>query len=423
MKLVYVSQYFPPEMGAPAARAVELARHWVRDGHEVSVLTGFPNHPTGVITPEYREKFRRLVCRETLEGIEVTRTWLWPLPNGRPHERMLNYSSFFLSASLTGLRLRRPDVLIATSPQLLVALSGYWLARMKRVPFVFEVRDLWPESLSAVGVGGERGLLNRGLGAIAGFLYRKADHIVVVTEAFRTHLIRKWKVPPGKISVVENGVEPELFAPVDPTAVRRELGLEGKFVVCYIGTMGMAHGLGTLVDAAEKLAGLPDVSFLVVGEGAEKQAIIELARRRGVANIVFVDQQAREKVPGLISAADACVVLLKKTDVFQTVIPTKMLEFMSCQRPVILGVDGQARELLERARAGIFVEPENGGALVEAITMLRASPELRTVLGQNGRRFVLQNLSRQRTARGYIEVLDGILHGGRNETIALSAAS
>jgi len=321
------------------------------------------------------------------------------------------------------LRLRRPEVVIATSPQLLVALSGYWLARMKRVPFVFEVRDLWPESLSAVGVAGEHGLLHRGLGAVAGFLYRKADHIVVVTEAFRRHLIRKWNVPAEKISVVGNGVEPEMFAPVDAGEVKSELGLQGKFVVCYIGTMGMAHGLGTLVDAAKKLAELPDVRFLVVGEGAEKQAIMELARRRGVSNIVFLDQQAREKIPALISAADACVVLLKKTDVFQTVIPTKMLEFMSCQRPVILGVDGQARELLERARAGMFIEPENDGALVDAITLLRANPELRTSLGQNGRRFVLQNLSRQRTARAYIEVLDGILHGKRNEPIALSAAS
>ena len=422
MKLLYVSQYFPPEMGAPAARAVELARHWVRDGQEVSVLTGFPNHPTGVIAPEYRGKFRRLMCRETLDGIEVTRTWLWPLPNRRPYERMLNYSSFFLSASLTGLRLRRPDVIIATSPQLLVALSGYWLARVKRVPFVFEVRDLWPESLSAVGVGGEHGLLNRGLGAVAGFLYRNADHIVVVTEAFRTYLVRKWKVPPEKISVVQNGVEPELFAPVDAGEVKSELGLDGKFVVCYIGTMGMAHGLGTLVDAAEKLATvLPDVRFLVVGEGAEKQAIIELARRRGISNIVFLNQQAREKIPALISAADACVVLLKKTDVFQTVIPTKMLEFMSCQRPVILGVDGQARELLERAHGGIFVEPENAGALVDAISLLHAQPGLRALLGQNGRRFVMQNLSRQRTARAYIEVLDALLHG--KQAMALRAAS
>jgi putative colanic acid biosynthesis glycosyltransferase WcaI len=422
VKLLYVSQYFPPEMGAPAARAAELARHWVRDGHEVSVLTGFPNHPTGVLAPEYREKFRRLVCRESVDGIDVTRTWLWPLPNRRPLERMVNYASFFLSASLSGLWVRRPDVIIGTSPQLLVAVSAYWLARVRRVPFVFEVRDLWPESLSAVGVGGQRSALNRALGWVAGFLYRNADHIVVVTEAFRTHLMKFWNVPAEKISVVENGVEPELFAPVDATALRRELGLEGKFVVGYIGTLGLAHGLGTLVESAQRIAStLPDVVFLLVGEGAEKQRIVELARDRGVANIHFVDQQPREKIPAFISAADACAVLLRKTEVFQTVIPTKMLEFMACQRPVILGVDGQARQLLEQAGGGIFVEPENVDALVGAITRLRANPELRTSLGQNGRRFVLANLSRQRTARNYIEVLDALLH--RDAAMALRAAS
>lgn len=424
MKLLYVSQYFPPEMGAPAARAAELARHWVRDGHQVSVLTGFPNHPTGVIAPEYRARFRRMVCREVVEGIEVTRTWLWPLPNGRPLERMLNYSSFFVSASLTGLRLERPDAVIATSPQLLVALSGYWLARTRRVPFVFEVRDLWPESLTAVGVGGENGMLHRTLGAIAGFLYRKADHIVVVTEAFRTHLTEHWKVPAEKISVVENGVEPDLFAPVEARGLKAQLGFEGRFVVCYIGTLGMAHGLGTLVDAAAKVSrALPNVRFLVAGEGAEKQAIIEMARSRGVDNILFLDQQPRDKIPALIASSDACVVLLRKTEVFQTVIPTKMLEFMSCQRPVILGVDGQARELLERARAGVFIEPENADALVKAITLLHAQPDLRGLLGQNGRQFILQHLSRQRSARAYIEVLNGIIHGKVKETFALRAAS
>jgi len=271
-------------------------------------------------------------------------------------------------------------------------------------------------------VGGERSALNRVLGGVAGFLYRNADRIVVVTESFRTHLMKFWHVTAERISVVENGVEPELFAPVDATGLRRELGLEGKFVVGYIGTLGMAHGLGTVVEAAQRIAStLPEVVFLLVGEGAEKQRIAELARDRGVANIRFVDQQPREKIPAFISAADACAVLLRKSEVFQTVIPTKMLEFMACQRPVLLGVDGQARQLLEQAGGGIFVEPENVESLVDAITRLRANPELRTSLGQNGRRFVLASLSRQRTARKYTEVLDALLH--RDAAMALRAAS
>ena len=175
MKILYISQYFPPEMGAPAARAAELSRHWAAAGHEVTVLTGFPNHPTGVVPPEYRRKFRRLVAHEQTDGVNVVRTWLLPFPNRKAHERMLNYSSFCASAASTGLFLERPDVVIATSPQLLVGLAGWWLAHWKRVPFVFEVRDLWPESLAAVGMGESDSLLHRSLAKIAGFLYRHAD--------------------------------------------------------------------------------------------------------------------------------------------------------------------------------------------------------------------------------------------------------
>src|ERR1700693_5317690 len=175
MKILYVSQYFPPERGAPAARAAELSRHWAAAGHEVTVLTGFPNHPTGVVPPEYRRKFRHLVLHEKTDGVNLVRTWLLPFPNRKTYERMLNYSSFCISAATTGLFLSRPDVVIGTSPQLLVALAGCGLARCKRVPFVFEVRDLWPESLAAVGMGNQRSALHRILGAIAGFLSRPSD--------------------------------------------------------------------------------------------------------------------------------------------------------------------------------------------------------------------------------------------------------
>src|SRR5580704_534473 len=217
MKILYVSQYFPPEMGAPAARAAELSRHWAATGHDVTVLTGFPNHPTGVIPPEYRDKFRRLVAHEQTNGVNVVRTWLLPFPNRKAHERMLNYSSFCISAASTGLFLSRPDVVIATSPQLLVGLSGWWLARWKRAPFVFEVRDLWPESLAAVGMGNSDSLLHRSLAKIAGFLYQHSDRVVVVTPAFEDYLVKHWRVPREKISVIENGVETQVFARESPS--------------------------------------------------------------------------------------------------------------------------------------------------------------------------------------------------------------
>jgi colanic acid biosynthesis glycosyl transferase WcaI len=409
VKILYVSQYFPPEMGAPAARAAELADHWARAGHVVSVLTGFPNHPTGVVPAEWRPRLRRLIYQEKFGDVTVYRTWLWPLPNRKAHERMRNYASFCISAGLRGLTLPWPDVIIGTSPQLLVALAGWWLGSARRVPFVFEVRDLWPESLTAVGVGSEESLLHQGLAAIARFLYEKSDRIVVVTSAFKEHLVSRWRVPAEKIAVVENGVETDLFAPqpqAADVALRKTLGAEGKFLVCYAGTMGMAHGLETLLDAATRLQRQnSEVLFLLVGEGAEKERIKTLAQARRLANVCFLDQQPRERIPAFISASDVCLVLLKKTDTFKTVIPTKLLEFMSCSRPVIVGVDGQARSIVEEAGAGIVIEPENSEALAQAIQQLAANPALGANMGQAGRIYIVRHFSRAETAEKYIGIL------------------
>jgi colanic acid biosynthesis glycosyl transferase WcaI len=411
VNLLYISQYFPPEMGAPSARGSELARHWAHAGHQVSVLTGFPNHPTGVVPAEWRSRLRRLTYHEKVGHVDVYRTWLWPLPNRKAHERMRNYASFCLSAALRGMTIPRPDVIIASSPQLLVGLSGWWLAFTRQIPFVFEVRDLWPESLTAVGIGGERSLLHHALSAIAGFLYRRADRIVVVTSAFKDHLIHRWRVPAQKIYIVENGVETDLFAP-DPVAAaarRKELNAESHFLVCYIGTMGMAHGLEALLDAAATLQSkAPHVLFLLVGEGSEKERIKSLAQSRGLVNVRFLDQQPRENIPSFISASDLCLVLLKKTDVFKTVIPTKMLEFMSCARPVILGVEGQARQILEDAGAGLAIEPENADAIAAAIIRFDHNREVAKALGEQGRTYILQNFSRASTAEKYITVLRDI---------------
>jgi colanic acid biosynthesis glycosyl transferase WcaI len=422
MKILYISQYFPPEMGAPAARAAELTQHWANAGHNVTVLTGFPNHPTGVVPREYRKQFRKLVSREQVGAVNVVRTWLLPFPNRRAHERILNYSSFAVSAALTGLALSRPDVVIATSPQLLVGLSGWWLTQWKRVPFVFEVRDLWPESLAAVGLGRTTSLLYRSLRKTADVLYRRADRIVVVTPAFEEHLIEHWRVPRQKISVIENGVETHLFAPGTEAGLRKQLGVENKFVVSYIGTMGMAHALETIIDTATILQSTnPGISFVVIGEGAEKQRLITQARQRNLANIQFLDQRPREQVPAYIRASDACLVPLKKTELFKTVIPSKMLEFMSCARPVILGVDGQARAILEEARAGIPVEPENSSALANAIRSLAANDETAHELGQNGRDYVVRKFSRSRTAQKYIHMLEDLLVLPESRSVEVAA--
>jgi len=394
-------------MGAPAARVAELSRLWAEEGHEVTVLTGFPNHPTGVVHPEYRVRLRRGVMRENVDGLRVIRTWLLPLPNRRSWERILNYASFCVSAAVCGTFLSRPDVVIATSPQLLVGLSGWWLAFSKRVPFVFEVRDLWPESLAAVDSRKEDSWLYRALAKLAGFLYRAADRIVVVTPIFKDHLIKRWSVPPEKITVVENGVEAELFHPGhDGLEIRRQLNADGRLVVAYIGTIGMAHGLETLIDAAEQLqSSAPHVDFWIIGEGAEKDPMVALARSRGLENVQFVDQQPRERIPAYICASDVCLVLLRKNELFKTVLPTKMLEYMACSRPVLMNVDGHAREIVDAAKAGVFVAPGDAPALAKAVMKLADNESLRKVLGRNGRSYVLQRFTRRSSAEKYLDLL------------------
>jgi glycosyltransferase involved in cell wall biosynthesis len=377
-------------------------------GHNASVLTAFPNHPTGVVIPEYREKFKRLFYRERVDGVDVVRTWLLPYPNRRPIERVLNYGSFCASASVRGAFLERPDVVIGTSPPLPIAIAGYNVARVKRVPFIFEVRDLWPESLEGVGLGAEHSRIYKVVASIVRYLYRHSDHIVVVTPAFKDYLNSTWGVPMEKMSIVVNGVETDRFAPAAPQPeILREFGVpKGKFVASYIGTMGMAHGLETVLEVAQLLRDTsPEIMLLLVGEGGNREDLVRIARERQLTNVIFTGQQPRERIPSIINSSDVCLALLKNQEVFKTVIPTKMLEFMSCGRPVVLGVGGQAEKILSDADAGISVEAENPAAIAEAIRTMHANPELRGRFGRNGRAYILANMSREQTARQYLDVL------------------
>jgi len=398
MKILYVCQYFPPEPGAPSVRASELGKYWVRAGHQVTVLTGFPNHPSGKVPPEYRHKLWRLTLREEYLGIDVARTWLLPLPNRKSWERILNYSSFFCSATLRGMFLRRPDVLIATSPQLLCGLAGLIIAKMRGIPFILEVRDLWPESLVAVGVSSKDSLIYRMLAKVAAFMYRGADHIVVVSPPFKDCLRDDWGVAESKVSIMMNGIDADLFE----NPPRDWAKPEGEFWVSFIGTIGNAQGLETLIVAARKLAAShADIKFVVAGDGAERGKIEKLAKREGLTNLRILGPQPHEKIPGLIAASDVCLSLLKKSDVFKAVLPTKMMEFMACGRPVVLAVEGYAKSMLEEAQAGICIPPENPDALCEAVLRLYADRELGSRLGANGRRYAFEYLSRARTADEY----------------------
>lgn len=404
MRILYLSQYYPPEMGAPSSRVSQLARTWAADGHDVTVLTGFPNHPTGVVPPAYRGW--PYVRRELDHGVKVVRTPVFAAPNAGLFKRSLNYLSYAASAAVLGpLLTSRPDVLIATSPQFLTAVAGYELARLKRVPFVFEVRDLWPRSIVEVGAMKAGSPVVRAMEAAELFLYRHADRIVVVTDSFVDEIAARG-IDRRKISVIKNGVELGMFTPgPKDNAVRRELGLEGKFVAAYIGTHGMAHGLDTMLDAAALLRDDDRFRLVLIGEGADKAKLKERAAREGLSNVLFVDQQAHARIPDFVRAADATLVLLKARELFKTVIPSKIFEFMGAARPIVLGVDGEARRIIEAARSGLYVPPESGAALAAALRRLQDDPALCEEMGRSGRAYVEANFSRTQLARRYLELL------------------
>jgi len=408
MRILYLSQYFPPEMGAPAARVYELAREWAAVGHDVTVLTGFPNHPTGVIPPEYRGQ---LIRRERLDDINVVRTPIYAAANRGLIKRGLNYTSYAASAAALGPFLTdRPDVLIATSPQLLTAVAGLWLSALKRVPFVFEVRDLWPRSIVEVGALPAGHPAIRLLEQLEMFLYSKADRIVTVTDAFIDELGDRG-VPRAKMRVVKNGVDLDLFRPSPrENEVRRELGFSPTDFVClYVGTHGMAHGLETILETADRMREESNVRFVLVGEGAEKAALKAKARSMSLDSITFVDKQPRSGVALYLAASDLSLVLLRKRPLFKTVLPSKIFEIMGAARPMVLTVDGEARQLVEEAKAGVFVKPEDAADLSETILRLKNSPSLCSDMGSSGRAFVEARFSRKALAQQYLGVLDELL--------------
>jgi colanic acid biosynthesis glycosyl transferase WcaI len=399
MRILYVSHYFPPEMGAPAGRVAGLSREWARAGHEVHVLTGFPHHPTGIIPPEYRRAFRRGFARERIDGYDVHRTWIFPAANRGKIRRSLNYASFMASATLVGaLRMPRPDIVVATSPQLLCAVAGHFLAKRFGAPLVMEVRDLWPESLVAVGASRHSSPLVAALERLACQMYRRASHVVTITEAQRAAILADG-VPAAQVSVIPNGVDDAFFANgAEPTNGER-------FIVTYIGTLGMAHNLETLLEAAHLLRDDARVEFRIVGEGARRQALEARAKELQLSNVTFAGERPRGEVPRWIAESHACAVLLRRTDVFLTVVPSKMLEIMAAGRPIILGVQGEARALLDRAGAGIGVEPESAEQLAAAIGRLQNDAALAARCGASGREFVRREFRRETLAARYLALL------------------
>lgn len=404
MHILFLTHYFPPEVNAPASRTFENARRWVKEGHRVTVITCAPNHPRGVLYPGYRNRFRQ---RETILGIRVLRVKTYLSANAGFLGRIVNYLSYMLSATLFSPLVKNVDVVISTSPQFFCGMTGYWVSRLKRTPWVLEIRDLWPESIIAVGAIRERALI-RFLEGLETFLYRHADHLVSVTHSFKKHIMRRG-VPGERISVITNGADLEQYGPLPKqNGVRESLGLDREFMASYIGTHGMAHGLDTVLRAAELLKDREQVRFLLVGGGAERVNLLRQKESLGLSNVIMLPQQPKEMMPSFLAASDACMVLLKKQDLFKTVIPSKIFEAMAMERPVILGVEGESRAIIEAAGCGVCIEPGNHHQLAETVLLLSHDEGRVRELGKQGRRFVIEKYNRDRLASDYLRLIQSV---------------
>ena len=409
MRIVWLCHYFAPEIGAPQARLLEMSREFLLHGHEVEAVTCFPNHPTGELRPEDRGLRRRT---DAMDGVTVERCWSFVTPNKGIVKKTLGHLSFMVTGwgGLSRVAKRgRPDAVIVSSPTFFSVLTAWTWCAFHGVPWVFEVRDLWPGVFVELGVLKNR-LVIAMLEAMELFLYRKASRVVTVTRSFADDIERRG-IERAKLGVVTNGVDYVRFAPAapDPAFLHAE-ALEGRFVVLYLGAHGISHALARILDAATQMTDLADVLFVFVGEGAEKDQLVEDARRRGLtggpgATVRFVAGVPKEQVVQWYRAADVGLVPLRRVELFKTFIPSKMFELLACGVPVVASVDGEAREILEESRGAIVVEPEDAAAIAGAIRTLRADRERRRAMGEAGRAFVVRRYGRGRLAADYLDLL------------------
>jgi hypothetical protein len=401
MNVAYYSHYFTPEIGAPSARIYDLAQQWLLMGHEVQAVTCFPNHPSGKLYPGYKSC---LYARTDLDGICVHRHWTYITPNKGFVKKTLGHLSYLPSAFLANRHLTPPDITIGSSPTLFAAMAAAAVSIRRKIPFVMEVRDLWPAIFVELGVLRNRRLI-RWLERLEMALYRRATRVVTVTDAFRRNLIERG-VPAEKVFTIPNGADVTFWQPTEPSAeLRRRLNLEGRFVVLYLGAHGISHALGRILESAEQLRACSQIRFLFVGEGAEKAQLVERAREARLDNIQFLDPVDKNGVKEFYALADVCLVPLRNIPLFEGFIPSKMFEIMAMGRPIIASLRGEAADILRRTGGAIVVEPEDSDAISQAIMHLYHNKDQARTMAERGRSFVFEHYSRRSLAASYAEVL------------------
>lgn len=406
MHILFLSDNFPPEVNAPASRTFEHCREWVSLGHQVTVITCAPNFPRGRVYEGYKN---RLWNSENIDGIRVVRVWSYLAANEGFFKRTLDYMSYMMAAIFAAPFISKVDLIVGTSPQFFTVCAARIVSLYKRVPWIFELRDIWPESIRVVGAMEDSKLLDA-LEKLELYLYRKANAIVTVTHSFKSTLVRRG-INASKIHVVTNGVDTSRFSPrVKDRELEAQYGLAGKFVVGYIGTHGMAHALDTILDSAvmfKKTTTLEYV-FLLIGDGAEKERLLERQRSENIDNVVFIDSVAKNEVIRYWSLLDCSVIHLRKTELFETVIPSKMFESMGMGVPILHGVAGESARIVESENIGLVFEPENSNDLCSKLDTLASTPLLFQTFKSNGP-VAAQNYERKHLAAKMSEVFQSVV--------------
>jgi glycosyltransferase involved in cell wall biosynthesis len=402
LNILFLTQYFPPEVGAPQNRIFEFAKRLKGNGHNITVLTAMPNYPKGEIYDEYKGK-KFLI--EDMDGIKVIRTWIYATKSKGFVKRLMNYFSFTFSSVFQGLRHldKSIDVVIVESPPLFLGWSGYVVSKWLKAKYVFNVSDLWPESAVKLGVLNNKTFIKLSTW-LEEFCYRKADIITGQTKGIVDNISsRGFK---DKTYLITNGVDINLFGKDKANKdFIKENGLENKFVVGYAGIHGLAQGLETIMKAANILREHKDIQFVFVGDGPEKPMLLQMKKDLNLDNVAFLPVQPKKNMPGIVASFDCALVPLKKLDLFKGALPSKMFETLASEVPIVLSVEGEAKDLIESAQAGICVEPENEQQIAEAILKLYENPGFRAELGRNGRRYIEEHFDRVKITKRFEEIL------------------
>ena len=398
MKILFLSDNYPPEVNAPANRTYEHCKEWVKLGAQVTVITCFPNFPAGKVYAGYRNK---LFQRENIDGIKVIRVWTYIAANKGIVRRSLDYFSFCVVSFFAGL-FQRCDVIVATSPQFFTAVSAAMLSVFRGKKFVFEVRDLWPESIIGVDVM-KRNFLIDLLTRIEKLLYRRAWKIIVVSESFAESIV-EMGIESRKIFYVSNGIDSTGFFPREKNKqLLEKLNLENKFIVGYMGTHGMAHKLDFILDCLSSVSD-ESLHFLFIGEGAKKEELVKQAEELKLKNLTFINNVSREEVPAYLSLFDIGLINLRKTEAFEKVIPSKLFELAAMGIPILVGVKGESQKLLAKYNAGICFEPENKTEFISKLTMLHKEFKLREEI-KTGAALLARDFSREMLAQKMFDLI------------------